>query len=140
MMMTLINLVARFDTQQPFSLTDISELSEGSRESDTLNNFLLNVSTTKELRVNSGRKQRRNYAPLNFHRSATSLTWMLHTVLQARKTSRDYSTQKQTLHHLHSSTIRIITVWHRNSTEQDCKPLQRVVHSAECTIGGALPV
>ncbi len=133
------------------------------------NNCLsLNVSKTKELIVDLRKRQQRSYTPLMISGTpvervssfkylgvniSEDLTWTTHIQTQVKKA-------RQRLYHLRqlskfrvSPTIlktfysgaiesvltQCISVWYGNSSNQDCKALQRVVHLAERISGSALP-
>ncbi len=131
------------------------------------NNLFLNISKTKELIVDFGKKQGRNYAPPNINGPSVErvdsfkhlgvhitegLTWELHTDSAVRKARqrlvhlrslRKFQIAPQILN-FYSCTIKSvpmgnITAWYGNSIEQDHKELQRVVSLAEHIIGSALP-
>ncbi|KAK1802892.1 hypothetical protein P4O66_021198, partial [Electrophorus voltai] len=109
------------------------------------NNFLLNVSTTKELIVDCSKKQEQQYQP--------DLSWSCHTNSLAKKARqrlyhlrrlRDFRLPPKVLRNFYTCTIESIltgniTVWFGNSTKQDKQALQRVVHSAECVTHKELP-
>ena len=106
-----------------------------------VNNLLLNVSKTKELIVDFGKKQGRNYAPLNINGSSVErvdsfkylgvhitegLTWGLHTDSVVRKARqrlfhlrrlRKFRVSSQILRNFYSCTIESvltgnITAWY----------------------------
>ncbi len=93
-----------------------------------------------------GKKQVKNYTPLNINRSTVErvdnfkylgvhitegLTWVLHTDSAVRKASTSCT--------IESVLTGNITAWYGNNTEPDRKALQRVVNLAERIIGSTLP-
>ncbi len=128
----------------------------------------LNVSKTKELIVDFRKRQQRPYTPLMISGTpvervssfkylgvniSEDLTWTTHIQTQVKKA-------RQRLYHLRQlSKFRVspailktfysgaiesvltqcISVWYGNSSNQDCKALQRVVRLAEHISGSTLP-
>ncbi len=126
----------------------------------------LNVSKTKELIVDFRKRQQRPYTPLMISGTpvekvssfkylgvniSEDLTWTTHIQTQVKKA-------RQRLYHLRqlrkfspailktfysgaieSVLTHCISVWYGNSSNQDCKALQRVVRLAERISGSALP-
>ncbi len=128
----------------------------------------LNMSKTKELIVHFRKRQQRPYTPLMISGTpvervssfkylgvniSDDLTWTTHIQTQVKKA-------RQRLYHLrqlrknrvspailktfYSGAIesvlsQCISVWYGNSSNQDCKALQRVVRLAERVSGSALP-
>ncbi len=128
----------------------------------------LNVSKTKELIVDFRKRQQRPYTPLMISGTpmervssfkylgvniSEDLTWTTHIQTQVKKA-------RQRLYHLRqlrksrvspailktfysgaieSVLTQCISVWYGNSSNQDCKALQRVVRLAERISGSALP-
>lgn len=132
------------------------------------NNLHLNVSKTKEMLVDFGRKQVRDYTPLFISGTSVErvntfkylgvqitedLTWSTHLDTVVRKARqrlyhlrrlKKFKASNTVLQSFYTSTIEsiltgCITAWYGNTTMQDRKALQRVVRSAERTIGRQLP-
>ncbi len=126
----------------------------------------LNVSKTAELIVNFRKRQQQPYTPLMI--SGTPVERVSSFKYLGVNISEDLTTHIQTqvkkarqrLYHLRqlrkfrvspailktfysgaieSVLTQCISVWYDNSSNQDCKALQRVVHLAECISGSALP-
>ncbi len=91
----------------------------------------LNVSKTKELIVDFRKRQQRPYTPL-------MISVRLYHLRQLRKFRVSPAILK-TFYSGKSVLTRCISVWYGNSSNQDCKALQRVVRLAECISGSALP-
>ena len=131
------------------------------------NNLHLNASKTKDMLVDFGRMQVRDYTPLSINGTPVErvdtfkyldvqitddLTWSTHLGTMVKKASqrlfhlrrlKKFRASKPVLQSFYTCTIKSmltgnITAWYRNTTMQDCKALQRVVRSAERTIGGQL--
>ncbi len=128
----------------------------------------LNVSKTKELIVDFRKRQQRPYTPLMISGTpvervsgfkylgvniSEDLTWTTHIQTPVKKA-------RQRLYHLRqlrkfrvspailktfysgaieSALTQCISVWYSNSSNQDCKALQRVVRLAERISGSTLP-
>ncbi len=126
----------------------------------------LNVSKTKELIVDFRKRQQRPYTPLMISGTpvervssfkylvniSEDLTWTTHIQTQVKKA-------RQRLYHLRqlrkfrvptilktfylgaieSVLTQCISVWYGNSSNQDCKALQRVMRLAERISASALP-
>ncbi len=111
----------------------------------------LNVSKTKELIVDFRKRLQRPYTPLMISETpvervssfkylgvniSEDLTWTTHIQTQVKKA-------RQRLYHLRQlrkfRLTQCISVWYGNSSNQDCKALQRVVRLAERISGSALP-
>ncbi len=128
----------------------------------------LNVSKTKELFVDFRKSQQRPYTPLMISGTpvervssfkylgvniSENLTWTTHIQTQVKKARqrlyhlrqlRKFRVSPAILKTFYSGTIesvltQCISVWYGNSSNQDCKALQRVVRLAECISGSALP-
>ncbi len=126
----------------------------------------LNVSNTAELIVNFRKRQQQPYTPLMI--SGTPVERVSSFKYLGVNISEDLTTHIQTqvkkarqrLYHLRqlrkfrvspailktfysgaieSVLTQCISVWYGNSSNQDCKALQRVVRLAECISGSALP-
>ncbi len=123
---------------------------------------------TKELFVDFRKSQQRPYTPLMISGNpvervssfkylgvniSENLTWTTHIQTQVKKARqrlyhlrqlRKFRVSPAILKTFYSGTIesvltQCISVWHGNSSNQDCKALQRVVHLAERISGSALP-
>ncbi len=124
------------------------------------------VSKTKELIVDFRKRQQRPYTPLMISGTplervssfkylgvniSEDLTWTTHIQTQVKKA-------RQRLYHLRQlrkfrvspailktfysgaiESVQCISVWYGNSSNQDCKALQKVVRLAERISGSALP-
>ncbi len=128
----------------------------------------LNVSKTKELIVNFRKRQQRPYTPLMISETpvervssfkylgvniSEDLTWTTHIQTQVKKARqrlyhlrqlRKFRVSPAILKTFYSGAIesvltQCISVWYGNSSNQDCKALQRVVRLAEHISGSALP-
>ncbi len=127
----------------------------------------LNVSKTKELIVDFRKRQQRPYTPLMISGTpmervssfkylgvniSEDLTWTTHIqtqVKQARqrlyhlRQQRKFRVSPAILKTFYSFLFRChrkcFSVWYGNSSNQDCKPLQRIVRLAERISGSALP-
>ncbi len=128
----------------------------------------LNVSKTKELIVDFRKRQQRPYTPLMISGTpvervssfkylgvniSEDLTWTTHIQTQVKKARqrlyhlrqlRKFRVSPAILKTFYSGAIesvltQCISVWHGNSSNQDCKALQRVVRLAERISGSALP-
>ncbi len=128
----------------------------------------LNVSKTKELIVDFRKRQQRPYTPLVISGTpvervssfkylgvniSEDLTWTTHIQTQVNKARqrlyhlrqlRKFRVSPTILKTFYAGTIesvltQCISVWYGNSSSQDCKALQRVVHLAERISGSALP-
>ncbi len=128
----------------------------------------LNVSKTKELIVDFRKRQQRPYTPLmisgtpvervsNFKylgvNISEDLTWTTRIQTQVKKARqrlyhlrqlRKFRVSPAILKTFYSGAIesvltQCISVWYGNSSNQDCKALQRVVRLAERISGSALP-
>ncbi len=128
----------------------------------------LNVSKTKELIVDFRKKQQRPYTPLMISGTpvervssfkylgvniSEDLTWTTHIQTQVKKARqrlyhlrqlRKFRVSPAILKTFYSGAIesvltQCISVWYGNSSNQDCKALQRVVRLAEHISGSALP-
>ncbi|KAK1799526.1 hypothetical protein P4O66_000408 [Electrophorus voltai] len=133
---TVMGLIS--DNDERAYLEEIKHLENWCQE----NNLLLNVSKTKELIVDWGRKQERHYQP-----------WSRHTNFLAKKARqrlyhlrclKDFRLPSKVLWNFYTCTIESIltgniTVWFGNSTKQDRQALQRVVRSAEHITHTELP-
>ncbi len=133
------------------------------------NNCLsLNVSKTKELIVDFRKRQQRPYTPLMISGTpvervssfkylgvniSEDLTWTTHMQTQDKKARqrlyhlrqlRKFRVSPTILKTFYSGAIesvltQCISVWYGNSSNQDCKALQRVMRLAECISGSTLP-
>ncbi len=128
----------------------------------------LNVSKTKELIVDFRKRQQWPYTPLmisgtpvervssfKYHvvNISEDLTWTTHIQTQVKKASqrlyhlrqlRKFRVSPAILKTFFSGAIesvltQCISVWYGNSSNQDCKALQRVMRLAERISGSALP-
>ncbi len=128
----------------------------------------LNVSKTKELIVDFRKRHQRPYTPLMISGTpvervssfkylgvniSEDLTWTTHIQTQVKKARqrlyhlrqlRKFRVSPAILKIFYSGAIesvltQCISVWYGNSSNQDCKSLQRVVHLAERISGSALP-
>ncbi len=128
----------------------------------------LNVSKTKELIVDFRKRQQRPYTPLMISGTpvervssfkylgvniSKDLTWTTHIQTQVKKARqrlyhlqqlRKFRVSPAILKTFYSGAIesvltQCISVWYGNSSNQDCKALQRVVRLAEHISGSALP-
>ncbi len=128
----------------------------------------LNVSKTKELIVDFRKRQQRPYTPLMISGTpvervssfkylgvniSEDLTWTTHIQTQVKKARqrlyhlrqlRKFRVSPAILKTFYSGAIesvltQCISVWYGNSSNQDCKALQRVVRLAERISGSALP-
>ncbi len=128
----------------------------------------LNVSKTKELIVDFRKRQQRPYTPLMISGTpvervssfkylgvniSEDLTWTTHIQTQIKKARkrlyhlrqlRKFRVSPTILKTFYSGAIesvltQCISVWYGNSSNQDCKALQRVVRLAEHISGSALP-
>ncbi len=133
-----------------------------------VNCLSLNVSKTKELIVDFRKRQQRPYTPLMNSGTpvervssfkylgvniSEDLTWTTHIQTQVKKARqrlyhlrqlRKFRVSPAILKTLYSGAIesvltQCISVWYGNSSNQDCKALQRVVRLAERISGSALP-
>ncbi len=129
----------------------------------------LNVSKTKELIVDFRKRQQRPYTPLMISGTpvervssfkylgvniSEDLTWTTHIQTQVKKARqrlyhlrqlRKFRVSPTILKTFYSGAIesvltQCISVWYGNSSNQDCKALQRVVRLAECISGSAFPL
>ncbi|KAK1795636.1 hypothetical protein P4O66_001129 [Electrophorus voltai] len=152
------------DNDERAYLEEIKHLENWCQE----NNFLLNVSKTKDLIVDCIKKQERHYQPVRISGTTVErvdsfrylgvhilqdLSWSPHTNSLAKKAHqhlyhlrrlRDFRLPSKVLRNFYTGTIesilmRNITVWFGNSTKQDRQALQRVVHSAERITHTELP-
>ncbi len=128
----------------------------------------LNVSKTKELIVDFRKRQQRPYTPLMINGTpvervssfkylgvniSEDLTWTTHIQTQVKKARqrlyhlrqlRKFRVSPAILKTFYSGAIesvltQCISVWYGNSSNQDCKALQRVVRLAERISGSTLP-
>ncbi len=128
----------------------------------------LNVSKTKELIVDFRKRQQRPYTPLMISGTpvervssfkylgvniSEDLTWTTHIQTQVKKARqrlyhlrqlRKFRVSPAILKTFYSGAIesvltQCISVWYGNSSNQDCKALQRVVRLAERISGSTLP-
>ncbi len=128
----------------------------------------LNVSKTKELIVYFRKRQQRPYTPLMISGTpvervssfkylgvniSEDLTWTAHIQTQVKKARqrlyhlrqlRKFRVSPAILKTFYSGAIesvltQCIAVWYGNSSNQDCKALQRVVRLAERISGSTLP-
>ncbi len=128
----------------------------------------LNVSKTKELIVDFRKRQQRPYTPLMISGTpvervssfkylgvniSEDLTWTTHIQTQVKKARqrlyhlrqlRKFRVSPTILKTFYSGAIesvltQCISVWYGNSSNQDCKSLQRVMRLAERISGSALP-
>ncbi len=128
----------------------------------------LNVSKTKELIVDFRKRQQWPYTPLMISGTpvervssfkylgvniSKDLTWTTHIQTQVKKARqrlyhlrqlRKFRVSPTILKTFYSGAIesvltQCISVWYGNSSNQDCKALQRVVRLAERISGSALP-
>ncbi len=128
----------------------------------------LNVSKTKELIVDFRKRQQRPYTPLMISGTpvervssfkylgvniSEDLTWTRHIQTQVKKARqrlyhlrqlRKFRVSPANLKTFYSGAIesvltQCISVWYGNSSNQDCKALQRVVRLAERISGSTLP-
>ncbi len=129
----------------------------------------LNVSKTKELIVDFRKRQQRPYTPLMISGTpvervssfkylgvniSEDLTWTTHIQTQVKKARqrlyhlrqlRKFMVSPAILKTFYSGAIesvlkcKCISVWYCNSSNQDCKALQRVVRLAERISGSTLP-
>ncbi len=132
------------------------------------NGLSLNVSKTKELIVDFRKRQQRPYTPLMISGTpvervssfkyldvniSEDLTWTTHIQTQVKKARqrlyhlrqlRKFRVSPAILKTFYSGAIesvltQCISVWYGNSSNQDCKALQRVVRLAERISGSTLP-
>ncbi len=128
----------------------------------------LNVSKTKELIVDFRKRQQQPYTPLMISGTpvervssfkyigvniSEDLTWTAHIQTQVKKARqrlyhlrqlRKFRVSPEILKTFYSGAIEsvltpCISVWYGNSSNQDCKAMQRVVRLAERISGSALP-
>ncbi len=128
----------------------------------------LNMSKTKELIVDFRKRQQQPYTPLVISGTpvervsifkylgvniSEDLTWTTHIQTQVKKARqklyhlqqlRKFRVSPAILKMFYSGAIesvltQCISVWYSNTTNQDCKALQRVVLLAEHISGSALP-
>ncbi len=128
----------------------------------------LNVSKTKKLIVDFGKRQQRPYTSLMISgtpvervssfkylgvNTSEDLIWTAHIQTQVKKARqrlyhlrqlRKFRVSPAILKSFYSGAIesvltQCISVWHGNASNQDCKALQRVVCLAERISGSALP-
>ncbi len=128
----------------------------------------LNVSKTKELIMDFRKRQQRPYTPLMISGTpvervssfkylgvyiSEDLTWTTHIQTQVKKARqrlyhlrqlRKFRVSPAILKTFYSGAIesvltQCISVWYGNSSNQDCKAMQRVVRLAERISGSALP-
>ncbi len=128
----------------------------------------LNVRKTKELIVDFRKRQQRPYTPLMISGTpvervssfkylgvniSEDLTWTTHIQTQVKKARqrlyhlrqlRKFRVSPAILKTFYSGAIesvltQCISVWYGNSSNQDCKALQRVMRLAERISGSALP-
>ncbi len=128
----------------------------------------LNVSKTKELIVDFRKRQQRPYTPLMISGTpvervssfkylgvniSEGLTWTTHIQTQVKKARqrlyhlrqlRKFRVSPAILKTFYSGAIenvltQCISLWYGNSSNQDCKALQRVVRLSESISGSALP-
>ncbi len=128
----------------------------------------LNVSKTKELIVDFGKRQQCPYSPLMISGTpvervssfkylgvniSEDLTWTAHIQTQVKKARqrlyhlrqlRKFRVSPAILKTFYSGAIervftQCISVWYGNASNMDGKALQRVVRLAECISGSALP-
>ncbi len=128
----------------------------------------LNVSKTKELIVDFRKRQQQPYTPLMISGTpvervssfkylgvniSEDLTWTTHIQTQVKKARqrlyhlrqlRKFRVSPAILKTFYSGAIesvltQCISVWYGNSSNQDCKALQRVVRLAERISGSTLP-
>ncbi len=128
----------------------------------------LNVSKTKELIMDFRKRQQRPYTPLMISGTpvervssfkylgvniSEDLTWTTHIQTQVKKARqrlyhlrqlRKFRVAPAILKTFYSGAIesvltQCISVWYGNSSNQDCKALQRVVRLAERISGSTLP-
>ncbi|KAK1805683.1 hypothetical protein P4O66_019240, partial [Electrophorus voltai] len=152
------------DNDERAYLEEIKHLENWCQE----NNFLLNISKTKELIVDCSKKQKRHCQPVRINGTTVErvdsfrylgvhisqdLSWSRHTNSLAKKARqrlyllrclRDFKLPSKVLRNFYTCTIESIhmgniTVWFGNSTKQDRQALQRVVHSAERITHTELP-
>ncbi len=126
------------------------------------------MSKTKELIVDFRKRQQRPYTPLMISGTpvervssfkyigvniSEDLTWTTHIQTQVKKARqrlyhlwqlRKFRVSPAILKTFYSGAIesvltQYISVWYGNSSNQDCKALQRVVHLAERISGSAFP-
>ncbi len=132
------------------------------------NRLSLNVSKTKEMIVDFRKRQQRPYTPLMISGTpvervssfkylgvniSEDLTWTTHIQTQVKKARqrlyhlrqlRKFRVSPAILKTFYSGAIesvltQCISVWYGNSSNQDCKALQRVMRLAERISGSALP-
>ncbi len=132
------------------------------------NQLPLDISKTKELIVDFRKRQQRPYTPLMISGTpvervssfkylgvniSEDLTWTTHIQTQVKKVRqrlyhlrqlRKFRVSPAILNTFYSGAIesvltQCISVWYGNSSNQDCKALQRVVRLAERISGSALP-
>ncbi|KAK1784957.1 hypothetical protein P4O66_018387 [Electrophorus voltai] len=144
------------DNDERAYLEEIKHLKNWCQEND----FILNVSQTKELIVDCSKKQERHYQPVRISGTTVErvdsfryhgvhisqdLSWSRHTNSLAKKARqrlyhlrrlRDFRLPSKVLQNFYTCTIENIltgniTVWFGNSTKQDRQARQRVVRSAE---------
>ncbi|KAK1797878.1 hypothetical protein P4O66_008218 [Electrophorus voltai] len=123
------------DNDERAYLEEIKHLENWCQE----NNLLLNVSKTKELIVDSSKKQ-----DLSWSRHTNSLAKKARQRLYHLRHLRDFRLPSKVLWNFYTCTIESIltgniTVWFGNSTKQDRQALQRVVRSADHITHTKLP-
>ncbi len=145
-------------------LDEVERLTSWSQD----NCLSLNVSKTKELIVDFRKRQQRPYTPLVISGTpvervssfkylgvniSEDLTWTTHIQTQVKKARqrlyhlrqlRKYRVSPTILKTFYSGAIesvltQCISVWYGNSSNQDCKAMQRVVCLAERFSGSVLP-
>ncbi len=104
----------------------------------------LNVSKTKELMVDFRKRQQRPYTPLMISAHIQTQVKKVRQRLYHLRQLRKFRVSPAILKTFYSGDIesvltQCISVWYGNSSNQDCKALQRVVRLAERISGSALP-
>ncbi len=162
MMAVVLGLIS--NNNETAYLDEVERLISWSKD----NCLSLNVSKTKELIVDFSKRQQRPYTPLMISGThvervssfkylgvnlSEDLTWTTRIQTQVKKARqrlyhlrqlRKFCVSPAILKTFYSGAIeseltQCISVWYGNTSNQDCKTLQRVVHLAERISGSALP-